>query len=191
MSSESMSTKGARREPEDVSKTLEYIKSLPIQTHRGLELPGDSTGVYIVYPGEKYYRKRFYTAESNKYTGPKGIKPPLFLYPGNSQVLVLVEGELNCMSLKVSIPDCPWTIASPGSASNFSTALEFCLQFPTVVCIIDRDPAGVAAGLSLKRKLTRCNTQVHLIALEKDLNDTIQDEGPEGVRQVFKTEMGL
>ena len=109
-------------EPEDLSATFAYIKTLPIIDHRGLQFPYDNTGYYITWPNDAYYKKRKWeTIESGpKYKGAKGITKPWFNYNegSSSPICVIVEGEVNAMSLHKACPDLP--IYCPGGASNFT-----------------------------------------------------------------------
>ncbi len=82
-------------------------------------------------------------------------------------------------------------MTSPGSATNLVKSIEYYLHFNRIICILDRDAAGVAAGIDLKRKLLGRGKRMELICVEKDFNDVLQESGKEGVKQAFKTALGL
>lgn len=184
-------TEYIKTSPEDVSDTLEYIKSLPKKLIRGLELPYDNSGYYIVWPDNSFYKKRVWEGNS-RYLGPRGLRPPLYLHEvQDSKTLVIIEGELNCESLYQSIPKSILSIASPGSATEIVRHIDFYCTFPIVSAILDKDPAGVAAGVALKREMLKRNKRIDLVCIEKDYNDILQEEGTEGVKQAFIKDMGL
>ena len=180
-----------KREPDDIPEKLAKIDQLPKKIIRGLELPYNDLGYFIVWPDRSFFKQRRWQGEP-RYQGPRGHQPPLFIYPGDvNKPVVVVEGELNAMSLHTAIENHKFTIVSPGSASNFEKAIEFTLQFPIVYAILDRDPAGVAAGIDFKRKLLKRGKRVELICVTRDYNDVLEKEGPEAVKARFKQDLGL
>src|SRR5580698_6105079 len=91
--------KQVKRIPTNVEEELSCIRNLPIKRIRGLDLhQEDSRAYYILWPSRNYYKKRNLEGEP-RYLAPKAIKPPIFLYPGNDDIIV-IEGEINCMSVK-------------------------------------------------------------------------------------------
>lgn len=161
---------------ENISETIAYIETLPRKIIRGLALPYDYSGYYLVWPDKSYYKKRLFrpAVESKKYYMPKGHKPKLLKLPGKGTRVVVCEGEFNAISLAVVYDG---VIVSPGSANNLLRFLPEYLMYVDVVVIIDKDPAGVANGIELKKQLLRNNRNTKLLALEKDLNQILQDEG--------------
>lgn len=177
-----------RKEPTDVGAEIQRINSLPRRGIRGLELPVDSSGFYIVWPGMDFYKKRWFRGDV-RYTGPRGIRPPLFTYPGSDKsVLIIVEGEMNAMSLKQAFPDTTATIASPGSASELLRHLYDYLNYSYTYAIVDYDPAGVVNGVALKDELLRRGKRVELITLKQDFNDVLVSRGVNGVKEVCQKE---
>jgi hypothetical protein len=182
----------ARPEPDNVLERLEVIRERSeIREIRGLQLLADQTGFHIIWPDDSFFKTRSWSGNP-RYLAPRGHQAPLFIYPvENPTALVLVEGELNAMSLKFSIGNQSFAIASPGSAGEFLKHLEEYLTFPIVVAIVDHDPAGVAAGITLKKELLKRGKRIHLAAVKEDFNQVLQDKGPEGVKLAFYQTLGL
>ena len=176
------------REIENIEEKLRYIDGLPRAEIRGLELHFDNRGYFIVWPNGLYYKQRL-TGASCRYLGPKGHRAPLMEIPGAGKFVVIVEGELNALSLSKAIKN---TIVSPGSATEMSRHLN---QYLTLgkdfVIVVDRDPAGVAAGIYLKKELLKRGKRVELVAVTPDYNETLQKEGKDGVFKQFKEDLGL
>lgn len=179
-----------KKEPENLTETLEYIRQLPILRIRGLYFPHSYRGYYIVWPDNSFYKLRLKEG-TTRYVGPRGHKPGVFKYPGNDSILVLIEGEINCISLKESIPENIATLASPGSATEFTRYTSFCLRYSKIYIIVDKDIPGVVNGLKLKEELIKNKKWVKLIATEKDINQILQEEGKEGVRSWIKENLEL
>lgn len=173
------------REKEDIGAKIEYITSQPRVQIRGLTLHSDSHGYYILWPERNFYKKRLIGGTPSRYLGPSGIRPPLFKIHGDGKAMAIVEGEINALSLAAG--EFKGCIVSPGSASNMINFLQEYLNMSyscaIVNIIVDKDAAGVAAGIELKRELLKKGKRVQLIACEKDLNQLLQDEGKEGVRK--------
>lgn len=163
---------------ENVCTTLEYIRTLPIKLIRGLLLPYDSKGYYVTWPDGKFYKRRNWEGKS-RYKGPKGIKPPLFVIPGNKSKLVIVEGELNALSLLQLQPSTD-TICSPGAAPELLRVKDFCKTFKTVTIYVDNDGPGVIYGVKLKDELLKLRKRVELIPLDVDFNEQLQRRTNEG-----------
>lgn len=166
---------------EDIVSSIAYIKSLPLQPQRGLELHTNSTGFYILYPNGSYYKKRMFTG-SNRYISPKGVSSPLYMVCKSSKKLIIFEGELNLLSFQKAYPNHTASLCSPGSAGNICKFLNIYLQFPQIRCIVDYDRAGVLAGVALKNQLKQQGRQMELIALDQDLNDILQTRGTDGIK---------
>lgn len=174
-----------RREPTDVKKQLERVNKLPLVKTRGLLLPTDSLGYYIVWPNGDFYKRRNFEDTKARYTGPAGIKPPLFVYPGKADHLVVVEGELNAMSLH-QIVFGEYRVCSPGSATEMTRHIKYYLQFKRVSIFVDNDPPGIVYGLMLKDLLLSKGKHVTIELMDKDFNDILQQEGEDAVRKRFE-----
>lgn len=173
-------------EPTNIVKRMEYIQALPKKRIRGFDLHEDRNGYYITWPDKSFYKRRNYFGKS-RYTAPSGVKPPLFVYPGDSTSLILVEGELNAMSLYYSLEG-GHKVASVGPASDFMRHIRYLLQFNSITIIADKDAPGIVFGCALKDRLLSSRIRVKLILCTKDLNQILQEEGEEGVRSWFEKE---
>jgi DNA primase len=56
---------------------------------------------------------------------------------------------------------------------------------------VDKDAAGVVAGITLRDTLLKHGKDVVLLPLEKDLNDLYVEAGAEAVREVIRAAMGM
>lgn len=172
--------KAIRLPPQDLPSMLSYIESLTPKLIRGLWLPSDERGYYVVWPDNKYYKQRLFRGDA-RYKGPRGHRAPLFRYHRDSKNLVIVEGELNAMSLLQIMPDIDAEVVSPGSCNEMIRHLNKYLLFDRVWCIVDKDAPGVANGLALKDELRRFNKPCTLIALETDINDHLSSKEEEKI----------
>lgn len=163
-------------EKEDLKRTLEYIASLGLSPIRGLSLPVDSGGYYIVWPGNDYYKKRNAFSEP-KYLCPKGHSKPIFVpYKAANRRLAIVEGEINALSLSTIKPN--YTVCSPGGVGSFTGKdyekyCNFYLQYNSYIVIVDKDGVGVDAAINLQRKLLQHSHDVTIVALEEDCNELL------------------
>lgn len=174
-------TKKTKKEPENIQDTIRYIQDLPRATVRGLSLPYDHQGLYVLWPDSSYYKRRTSYGDKTRYVGPSGHKSPLFILPGNQEGIVVVEGELNALSLKEAYPAGP-TIASPGSANEFRRHIKEYLRYKKITLVLDNDPVGVVSGLETKDMLLKSGKHVTLILMDKDFNDILQESGVEGIK---------
>lgn len=182
--------KELKKAPTDIAQYVEYIKTLPIMGIRGLSFHSDTSGFYIIWPGDNYFKKRVTIEDTkNRYIGPRGHRAPLWVHKGNSNLLVIVEGELNAMSLALCNPR--YTLISPGSATELPKTLDYALTFSTIVIIVDKDIPGVGWGANLKHELIKRQKKVQLVAVEKDINQILQEEGKEGVKKWFQENVDL
>lgn len=181
---------------ENLDEKLRYISTLPRDQIRGLNLPFDNTGYYIVWPGSDYYKcRRFlHTDNSTKYLNPRGYSQPLLVLNSNSKssTLYIVEGELNALSLGTVCND---LIISPGGVGQFkSTVLKNYLQRLkpglTIILICDRDAAGLDALLNTSQILRGYSGPVIKHLVEKDLNQVLVDHGKERLKEISEG-MGL
>lgn len=177
---------------ENIKETIAYIQGLPRKEIRGLYLPYDSSGFYILWPDNSYYKKRMFQGET-RYIGPRGHRAPLYLRPGSARGnLVLIEGELNAESVYEVFKDYYRPgIASPGSANEFMRHIEEYLYYNAIYAILDKDPAGVAAGVELKNTLSKRGIRVNLIAVTRDYNAILQEEGKEGLKEQIFKDLGM
>lgn len=170
---------------EDVSKKLAYIATLPRRVIRGLELPYDDKGYYLVYPNANYYVLRRWDADAGKkYHNPAGHRKSLYLpnTPGKGPLFV-VEGQFNAATLDKCVPSA--TVCSPGAASDLVNPafVSFYLQYNDIIVIVDKDAAGVLAALKLKETLTKHGKNVYIHAMPEDFNQIYAEKGPEAVRE--------
>lgn len=173
-----------KHETTNISERVKYIRSLPLKPIRGLEFHADEGGFYILWPKENYYKKRLYSGKF-RYIGPAGARAPLLLMPEFTDHLVVIEGELNALSLHHSdIGD--YTICSPGSAGEFMRHVATYRSYKRVTLILDHDAAGLLHGCQTKEVLLKAGVYVNLVLIKKDFNQVLQDEGPEKVREKFE-----
>lgn len=180
----------APRPPEDITDRLEYIRNLPLQEIRGLHLPADDEGYYILWPNGRYYIKRVHVADQHagKYRAPRGHRRPLLLkMKTRERVLWWVEGEINALSLAEIVEN--GTIATPGGAGDLSKHLKFCEQFDTIYVFVDNDSAGVLAALELKRKLPT-HKGLMIQVWDKDINDWLQQDGRRKLQEEVRRRVG-
>lgn len=182
---------------EDLPSSIDRIKRLERKEVRGFSLPVDSTGYYLLFPGDTYYKKRILGADSgSKYRGPSGHKkPPFVAYmptPESWHDLILVEGEFNALSLALLEPNA--TVISPGGAGDFYSArginnLEGYSQNYTGIIhvVVDADAAGAQAAIETKARLITLGcSDVRLYLVEKDFNDILVELGKEALRDEVK-----
>lgn len=178
---------------ENIAESIARISKLPTKEIRGFNLPYDDTGYYLVWPDGKYYLKRMWGSDNkNKYKGPAGHRRPIFEcltadIRDQGKTLLVVEGEFNALSAFLSGP---WyeDIISPGAASNFNSEelYKYCLPYKRVCVIVDKDAAGVLAGLELKNKLLTKDRRVVLFPVERDFNELLTTEGVGAVAAQIK-----
>jgi hypothetical protein len=183
---------------EDVESSIAAIEALPRKLIRGFNLPFNSKGYFLVYPGRDYYKLRLSVGDdsSNKYRGPSGHKKPRFVAQqcDSSSRLVLVEGEFNALSLAAL--ELPWDVVSPGSAGDFfsksrSNDLQEYAKYSRVDIVVDDDPAGLQAAIECSALLkSRGCENVKAFFVKRDFNDVYATEGKEALLQEV-TRMGL
>lgn len=175
---------------EDVKASLQEIKQLPMRLIRGLWLHYAQNGYYIVWPTNDFYKLRL-TSGYTRYIGPVGHTPPLFwakkLYQADT--IVLVEGELNAMSVAEASSD--WDVVSPGSAMNFGSKeaelLQLVGKYKTVIIWTDGDSAGIMALWKLLPVLINRNIKCSHISQEDDANDILVNAGYVAVGAVVRS----
>lgn len=181
-----------KKEPENIEDKIRDIQSLTKRNIRGLNFHTDNFGYYLVWPDKTYYKKRLFSG-TPRYIGPSGHRSPLLRLGSDSKVLAIVEGEINALSLQEALKDYRVTIVSPGSANELLRHMNEYLTIGAILAIVfvDRDPAGVVNGLELKRELLKHGKRVVLVALERDFNQILQEDGIKAVQEIFKKEVGL
>lgn len=185
--------------PENLEESLSRIAALPTKEIRGLNLPYDTRGYYIVYPNAEYYvLRRWEAQDANKYVGPLGHRKPMY---GRNSVdcphLILVEGQINAASIRASgiklFGSYQCAVSSPGAATDFlkPMVLEYCLQYQKICIIVDKDAAGVAAGLQLRDKLVKAGKAVVLYPVERDFNQVLCENGASAVKEEISKALAL
>lgn len=173
-------------EPEDLAEAFRYIDSLPFTEQRGLSLPTDRDGFYIVWPDRSYYKYRFFSPWGPKYIGARGHVKPLFTAnTAASRVCLMVEGELNALSLAKAVPEL--TVVSPGGSGNFSkkqiaALLTQMANYDILTLIVDEDAAGAKAVVEALPVLRLAGKRVWTWLMTPDANQTLQDVGVEALR---------
>lgn len=202
-----------KRPAEDITKAVQHILTLPKVSIRGLSLHADAGSYYILWPELQYYLRRVFevTEDSKstpKYLGPAGHKRPLFqvaegmrdYVTGKGLTLVIVEGELNAMSLGTAFQG-EVGIVSPGAASNFYSDwghLPFYHLYDKHVLLVDEDRAGALAAVNLAKELQKRSKDVQCVLMRKqkdgglgDCNEILQAQGPLGLREEFLRKVRL
>lgn len=175
-----------KKDPTDIESELARIRDLPVEWFRGLRLHKSHQGAYIIWPNVPFFKRRNAQGQV-RYTAPTGVKPPIFLYAGNEH-LVVIEGELNCMSVK-SAYEGPETICSPGAASQFPKFIQLYKTYSSVTLILDKDAAGVAYGQETKETLLKLGKHCNAVYLDRDYNDILVQDGPEALERSFKGDL--
>lgn len=175
-----------KKPAENINESLTYINNLQKKLIRGFELPFDDSGYYVVWPDSSYYKKRLWTPiGKNKYYCPTGHKqPPFTLNPGN-KTLFIVEGEINALSVSAAIPEV--TVMSPGGTTQFSrNDLRLFAGYDNIICVVDKDVAGVIAYIELKSKLSSAGIDADSVFMEKDANEVLLGHGKEELRKILQ-----
>lgn len=180
----------AKKNPTNIPDRMRYIQSLPIQEIRGINFHFDDRGYYITWPGKNFYKRRNFDGTDNRYVSPVGVPKPLFVYPGSAKHLLIIEGEINAITLHNSLYG-DFKICSPGPASDLLRYIKYYLEFNRITIFVDRDAPGVVFGSQLKDLLLKNNKHVQLVALEKDFSDVFMEEGEEKLIELFENEMGM
>ena len=182
------------RHVEDLNATLNYIDSLPEEQLRGLKFKSGPRGYYVVWPDRSYYKLRT-NGDSSRYVGPAGHKKPLFILANGFRDVIVVEGEINALSLKEMGLNAD--IVSPGGAGDFYSKsmlkqyISMLLTYKRVYIITDADGPGAKAAIELKSALVakgKRDVTIHLDTV--DANDRLQS-GKEEARKFYKKTLGL
>lgn len=186
-------TNARPRPKEDLANSIEYISGLPTKLLRGLDLPYDDTGYYIVWPDRSYYVKRLFdpSTSGRKYHSPSGHSKPLFKIAGTSTTLIIVEGQINALSIHSAIPDIE--CCSPGGAGDFVKGdyerhRGYYRSFGKILILADADTPGLKAAYALSRALIADGVaDVTFKLMKEDANDILTRYGKERLKQDIET----
>lgn len=175
--------------PEDLHYSLTRIANLPKKTIRGLDLPYDDIGYYIVWPDNSYYKVRLFdsSSHSGKYRGAKGITKPWYKWISGQNRLIIVEGELNAKSLIESVTG--YDVISPGGSGDFYSTVgkkevQALYPYNEILVIVDKDAAGAKAGIEVKSLLVRAgHDNVKIELWETDANSILEIYGKEELKK--------
>jgi hypothetical protein len=162
---------------ENLVEKFDYIRSLPGVEVRGFSFPADDEAFYICWPDESYYKARLFNPRKGKYLNPSGHKQPmLFVRHEGNRELVVVEGELNALSVAKACPEVD--VWCPGSASNFKSTkwsryLNFLLQYSRILVVADRDAAGAEACIEIMSQLQGKVQEIKAHLMSPDANDVL------------------
>lgn len=178
----------------DINQTLGYINSLPKKEIRGLELPYDNLGYYIVYSGNNFYLRRNWK-DGIKYVYPANVEIPIFiaLDATFTKNLIIVEGQINALSLVSSLNNGEASIVSPGSANKLNNKkyIDYYLKYDNILIIVDMDEPGILAAQKLKATLYKNKKNYEVMYMEKDFNDLLVYGGKEAVKEAYKKGMEM
>lgn len=180
----------APKPKEDIDATIKYIAGLPKQAIRGLELPFDSRGYYVVWPSGDYYKRRNWGTvdECSRYYSPTGHRKPVFDIGSGTDIsadwTIVVEGEINALSIQAA--GVKARIISPGSASDMQGYEPVGLT-ERVLVLVDQDAPGLQAGWAIKRYLEEQNSFVHLELMEDDANDVLKNYGRQTLQKKIES----
>lgn len=169
------------RYTEDIHKELSRIRSLPLKKVRGLDLHCDDTYYYILWHDADYYKKRHITDKKSKYRCPSGYQKPLFVTPGSYPDLLIVEGEINALTVYLMRPDLK--IISPGGCNDFLRYKYYYLEYRNIFLAHDADQAGTLGALKFRDEMKALGKRVHLVPLSKDYNDILTMDGEIALRR--------
>lgn len=179
---------------EDLESKGQYIRALPTMQHRGLLFHYDSNGYYVLFPGTSYYKCRLWapSTASNKYLSPKGHKKPVFYIPSFNSKLIIVEGEINALSLS-QIPSLGYDILSPGGVGSFSdsqmkASINIFSDYKRVLILVDNDESGVGlvAAIGLKQLILPKVPDIVIQLMDQDCNEILVERGVYGLKEEIK-----
>lgn len=182
---------------ENIDETLEYIDSLPRAQIRGLELPRDADSYYVVWPDRSYYKRRIIDCENpgGKYRSPRGVARTPFVLRSQARrgACVLVEGEINALSLGLLQPPCD--IVCPGSAGDFGNLGRLPVAAPgryeKILIWCDNDAAGASAAIKAKAYLNDKCKKVEIFLGDEDANDVLCRYGQEALQKILFHKLDL
>lgn len=176
---------------EDLEKSFRYINSLPYKEVRGMQLPADDRSYYIAWPDQVYYKRRFFKDGQCKYVGASGHKkPPFWLrtYSTAFDTLVIVEGEINAISVKIACPE--FAVMSPGGVGDFTPHrakqyLQSTIKYSTILIVADNDAPGAQAAIQLMGELRGRGRKVYAKLMAPDANDVLTGEGSGRLKEII------
>lgn len=170
---------------EEARRKYNAISLLPTKEIRGIKaLPYDQKYFYILYPDCCYYVGRLLPGvnSSYKYLCPSGIPRPSFTLRGQTKdTLIIVEGELNALSIHQVLPEI--TVTSPGSGPNLRRVLPFYQDYDNILVIADDDPAGRRGSLELVSQIGFDKVKVKLMPKSMDANDILVNYGQDRLKE--------
>lgn len=178
--------------PEDVEETIKAIRANShIREVRGLQLPANSAGYYIIWPDDSYYKLRFWDPDAKpKYIGARGVSRGLFWATRDKahNTLILCEGELNALSIAAC--GMAVDVVSPGGVSDFTAErlrkyLPTFSVYDTIVIVADADGAGLVALVDALGYFKACGIKSAALPLSPDPNKLLVD----GEQQRIKDEI--
>jgi hypothetical protein len=178
--------------PEDLARSFAYIDSLALRQWRGLTLPLDDDSAYLVWPDRTYYKRRLLHNEKVRYLSPLGHRKPWFWARREGDTLIVIEGELNCLSVAEATP---YACVSPGGAGDFSSTqakknLPSIIQYDTILVVADADAAGAKAVIDLYGELAGRGKTAKTLLMPTDANEVLQQRGKEELRQEIERGLG-
>lgn len=182
-------------QPEDLEKAYQYIDSLPKKRVRGLLLPADEFSFFIPWPDKRYYKRRFFEPQNGpKYIGARGHRKPWFIANWtDSPAVVLVEGELNALSISQACPEL--SVVSPGGSGDFYSKgskkyWQNVVYCSTILLVADKDEAGAKAIIEAKSAIDTAERQAKWLLMKEDANEILQKEGRESLRKQILSVLG-
>jgi DNA primase len=109
------------------------------------------------------------------------------------QALVIVEGELNALSIAKACPEL--AVVSPGGAGDFSSktakkCLRVLVSYSTILIVADADAPGAKAIIDCYAELAGRGCTVKTLLMPVDANEMLEKSGAEALRQEIKRAMG-
>jgi len=181
-------TKNLVKEKEDLREKFIYINKLPTIIHRCLEFRYDSRGYYICWPLEDFYKLRLWAPKDDepRYIGAKGHKKPWFCLKAYKKVdtCVVVEGEINALSIHSLSISSNFDILSPGGVSSFHDTEMKLRQtifnnYAKILVLADKDKAGEEAVIKFHKLIKPHCLDIRIKLMEKDCNQILVEDGKE------------
>lgn len=181
---------------EDLEKSMQYIDSLPVKLIRELYLPADEHFYYVVWPDKSFYIKRaIKDGNGPKYLSPVGhSRPPFILGSKEAKLCVMVEGEINALSLLMVETEA--AIISLGSATAFTEGKMRLLK-PSITpykgfyAVFDNDPAGAIGAIETASYIRALERPCRIILQDRDFNEVLVQDGIEKLREIWQKELAV
>lgn len=176
--------------PEDLELSLAGISARTVPTKvRGLTLPADARGYYLIWPDKDYYKLRVWEpGKGPKYLGARGHRRPLYWARRQAHsTLLLVEGEINALSLLEALKDESYDIVSPGGCGDFTPKkirehLPTYLGYDTIIVVADGDKAGAEAIINALSVFWANKINAVGLPMTPDANEMLVNEQQERIR---------